>query len=233
MPSVRVPGFLPSTSGLHFINAFPHAPAVEIPLPNGQTLGIGDAANGLCGGMVFTVRDYFEAHRSPPSDTTPPPEGSPLFEYLVGRLIASFNLPLGIARYLELMDPLRPAAETFQSSHGLGLHSCGWIMVEQEWSKVQQELDAGHPSPLGLVKVVSSSARDLGKNHQVLAYGYDLDGSDLKVSLYDPNYPDRDDICLQVSLGNPSAPTPVTYTPSSESVVCFFHTPYTAATPLS
>jgi hypothetical protein len=231
MASTRVEDFLPSTSGLHFPNAFPHAPAVEIPLPDGQTLGIGDAANGLCGGMAFTARDYFEAHRPPPPDTTPPAEGSPLFEYLVGRLIASFNLPLGIARYLELMDPLRPTAETFESLHGLGLHSCGWIMVEQEWSKVQQELDSGHPAPLGLVKVVSAHARDLGRNHQVLAYGYDLNGADLTLWLYDPNYPDRDDVCLKVSLANPNGPTAVTYAPSNETVVCFFHNPYAPATP--
>jgi hypothetical protein len=34
-----------------------------------------------------------------------PAEGSPPFEYLVGRLLASFNLPLGVLRYIELMDP--------------------------------------------------------------------------------------------------------------------------------
>src|SRR6185436_19727755 len=54
---VRVPGFRPSTSGLHFINGFPSVPLLTI-----NVLGvpdpIGDAANGLCGGMVFTVMDY-------------------------------------------------------------------------------------------------------------------------------------------------------------------------------
>jgi hypothetical protein len=61
MTSVRVPGFLPSTRGLHFPNAFPHVPNLEIDLPGGTTVPVGDAANGLCGGMAYTVRDLFEA----------------------------------------------------------------------------------------------------------------------------------------------------------------------------
>ena len=105
-------------------------------------------------------------------------------------------------------------------------------MVEQEWARVQRELDSGHPSPLGLVKITSANVHDLGRNHQVLAYGYDLDGDDLTLWLYDPNYPDRDDICLALSLASPDGPTQVTYTPSSERVVCFFHNPYTPATAL-
>ena len=67
MPSVRVPGFLPSTLGLHFPNSFPHEPDESVTLPDGNTLGIGDAANGLCGGMAFTVRDFFEAGRPVPA----------------------------------------------------------------------------------------------------------------------------------------------------------------------
>jgi hypothetical protein len=69
MTSVRVPGFRPSTRGLHFPNAFPHVPNLEIDLPGGTTVPIGDAANGLCGGMAWTVRDLFEADLAPPAMT--------------------------------------------------------------------------------------------------------------------------------------------------------------------
>jgi len=227
MTSVRVPGFLPSTSGMHFINSFPDEPAVTVPLPDGRTLSAGDAANGLCGGMAFTCRDYFEAGKHPPVETTPPAEGSPLFEYLVGRLLASFNLPLGIARYVELMNPLVPDGETWESQHGIGPHGRAWVMIRQEWPTIQQELDAGHPAALGLIKVKSADIHDLGKNHQVLAYGYDLDDSQLQLCIYDPNYPDRDDVRLRLSLADPTQPTAVTYTPQ-ETVLCFFHTPYRA-----
>src|SRR5450756_534411 len=60
-----VSGFLPSTSGFHFPNRFPHVPDLKINVL-GQQIAIGDAANGLCGGMVFTARDYFEAGISIP-----------------------------------------------------------------------------------------------------------------------------------------------------------------------
>jgi hypothetical protein len=36
-------------------------------------LSLGDPTNGLCGGMVFTARDFLEARRPVPADTQPPP----------------------------------------------------------------------------------------------------------------------------------------------------------------
>lgn len=41
---------------------------------------------------------------------------------------------------------------------------------------------------VGLVRVVSDDPRLLGHNHRVLAYGYDLEGSDLALQIYDPNW---------------------------------------------
>ena len=108
MPQVRVPGFLPSTSGLHFTNYFPHEPEIQIKLPLGPTLCLGDAANGLCGGMAFVVRDYFEAGQPIPPDTDPPAAGTPLYQFIVRRLLDSFNLPFGLMRYVELMQPSFP-----------------------------------------------------------------------------------------------------------------------------
>jgi hypothetical protein len=223
--SVRVPGFLPSTNGLHFVNYFPHEPTLTITLPLGRILPIGDAANGLCGGMAFTVADYYEAKRTVPADSQPPPAGSPLYQYIVKRLFDSFNLPLGIGRYLELMEPAFPDVGL-----GFGLPGRASVMVHDEWPRIQAMLDAGHPVPLGLVKVKSTAPRDLGKNHQVLAYGYDLDGTNLCLHLYDPNYADRDDVQLSLSIATVRAPVPVTYFPT-ETVYCFFHTHYTPLQP--
>ena len=64
----RVEGFLPSASGLHFPNSFDHVPlkTVQIPIVR-ATVTLGDAAHGLCGGMVYTVRDYFESQQLPPA----------------------------------------------------------------------------------------------------------------------------------------------------------------------
>ncbi len=225
MAQVRVPGFLPSTSGLHFTNYYPHEPEITVQLPLGKTLGLGDAANGLCGGMVFVVADFFEAHQPIPPDTQPPPAGSPFYKFIVKRLLDSFNMPLGLGRYLELMEPAFPDV-----SLGFGLPARASVMVHDEWPRIQRSLDAGHPLPLGLIKVKSDEPEDLCKNHQVLAYGYDLNGTDLGISLYDPNYPDRDDVRLQLSIASVQVPVPLTYFPS-EDVYCFFHTPYTPAPP--
>ena len=64
-------------------------------MPGLGSLAIGDASNGLCGGMVYTVRDMFLTPDLPPVEaTTPPAEGTPLFKYIVDRLLASFDLPI-------------------------------------------------------------------------------------------------------------------------------------------
>ena len=78
--SVRVPGFVPSRNGLRFPNAFPPMPMLRVP---GSGVGVGNAADGICGGMTFMVRDLFERRLEPPPDVTPPADG-PLFRYLVG-----------------------------------------------------------------------------------------------------------------------------------------------------
>jgi hypothetical protein len=71
----RVPGFAPSTSGLHFSNAWPTEPDVTINFL-GFSIPIGNAAQGLCGGMVYTVRDFFESGYHIPLDTANPASGA-------------------------------------------------------------------------------------------------------------------------------------------------------------
>src|SRR6266498_1466408 len=114
MPSVRIPGFTPQGSGFRFANDFPHVPLRNIGVPGVFSVPIGDASNGLCGGMAFAARDYFEAGRTPPPDATAPSSG-PLFDYFVKRLFHSFNLPYGPARYLELMSPYLSDGESLWS----------------------------------------------------------------------------------------------------------------------
>ncbi len=230
MATRMVDGFLPSTSGFRFANSFPHVPVRWIGIPDMISLGIGDASNGLCGGMAFAARDYFEARRPAPEDTTAPGQG-PLFDYLVDRLFDSFHLPLGPIRYLELMNPLLPDGETVWSRLGLAPHGRAWRTAKEEWPRVRAEIDAGHPSPLGLVRVKSTNPFDLKENHQVLAYGYDLVGSSLTLHLYDPNRPRRDDVTLSLSLGDPRRATGVTAIPPGPTVFGFFRVAYQPATP--
>ena len=230
MVTRAVAGFLPSISGFRFPNAFPRVPVRRIGIPGVLSLPIGDASNGLCGGMAFAVRDYFEAGRTPAPATAPPSEG-PLFDYLVDRLFDSFDLPLGPVLYLKLMSPLLPDGESFWSRVGLAPHGRAWQMVHEEWPKVRDEIGAGHPSPLGLIRARSNDPFDLKENHQVLAYGYDLDGDLLTLHLYDPNRPGRDDVRMSLSLAEPARATTVTFRPPGPAVYAFFRVTYRPVDP--
>lgn len=229
--SVRVPGFLPSTNGFQFSNSFPNVPDLQIDVL-GANVAIGNAANGLCGGMVYAVRDIFEAGRVPPPMTTGPSSG-PLFDHIVRRLFDSFELPTGPIRYMFLMNPTLPDHETSASEIGLAPHGRAWVMINEEWPKIREDLDAGRPSPMALVHVKSLNPGDLGHNHQVLAYGYVLEGEDLRILIYDPNCPGNDNVAIELSIGHPQNTTAVRSTcPNSHSeVYCFFRPAYTFVSP--
>lgn len=129
MANVRVPGFLPSTKGFRFSNTnWPAVPDWTINIA-GLMIPIGDASNGMCGGMSYTVRDMFQANVPPPGDMTPP-AGGPLFDYIAGRLLDSFNLPFGPGVYLTLMNPALPDHETWIEPLG---HGRAWRMINEAW----------------------------------------------------------------------------------------------------
>ena len=182
--SVRVPDFVASRSGLAFANSFPSQPDISVNVPVYGKVNIGDAENGVCGGMVFTVLDLRAFDRPAFPESAPPSADSPLFHYIVRRLIDSWDLPTGVLKYLSWMNT--PDGD----SRVLAIPRRGvWRRtLEDEWPDVRSELDAGRLCPLGLVTVESRNPMDLGANHQVLAYGYDLDDdSHLTLHVYDPN----------------------------------------------
>jgi len=227
-----VPGFSPSSSGFRFANDFPKVPLRRIGIPGVVSIPVGDASNGLCGGMAFAARDYFEAGRAPPARTTAPARGA-LYDFLVRRLFDSFNLPYGPARYLELMHPSFPDGETVWSRLGLAPHGRAWVMAKQEWPKIRTEIDSGHPSPLGLVRVKSSNPFDLKHDHQVLAYAYDLVGTLLTLRLYDPNWASRDDVSLSLDTADPTRPIEIKMQPPDWPAYAFFRVNYRPVLPPS
>src|SRR4249920_2338358 len=92
--------FLPSQDGLAFTNAWPSEPAVVLPTPFGK-INIGNAAAGLCGGMVFAALDFWHTGIQPPA--TRPAPGESLYRYIVRRLVDSWHLPAGVAQYYQWM----------------------------------------------------------------------------------------------------------------------------------
>jgi hypothetical protein len=229
-----VPGFLPSRHGLHFANAFPHEALVSITIPGIAMLALGDAADGLCGGMAFTVRDLFEASVDPPPDTAPPPRGTARYDSLVERQLASLDLGAVALRLYELGSPLLPdGAWAVRPLADVGLAPRGrsQVMALDEWPAIKADLDAGRLSVLGLVRAIDVDPRSLGRDHQVLAYGYTLDGDALTIAIYDPNHPNDDAVRLSLSIADPSAPIAVAYSPDDGPVHCFMRIPYQAADP--
>jgi hypothetical protein len=222
--SRRVPGFAPSTNGLHFANDFADEPLLHLGLGR-ASIPIGNAANGLCGGMVFAVRDLFEYGRPPPPDRAPPRRGTVLFGYLLGRLFSSFNLPVGPLQYW--LWQVLPAGDRF------AVRGIAWRTIRGHWPKIRADLDAGRLSTLGLVRTRSVNPLDLGRNHQVLAYGYDLDEdrSRLTIHVYDPNHPDDDGCALSLSPAEPAQATPVGYVSGEPPVRGFFRTTYRTKDP--
>jgi putative transposon-encoded protein len=216
MESARVPGFLPSTSGLQFENHFDHGiPIMTIPIPGIGMIPLGDAANGVCGGMVYAAMDLYLAHPrlAPPTSRALPAGGSVLMNYILARLVDGFTLQLGVFsnayRYIDFMSTLDH--DTWVSR---GIPS---VIAGIEWPQIKADLDAGRPCPIGLVGGmwvwpgdIASKVTMLGHCHCVLAYGYDLDDAkNLKLLVYDPNDPRANDSTIEMSLGNPTHTTPI------------------------
>lgn len=199
--SVRVKDFLPSTDGFHFQNHWPHEPDLTLPFATGP-LKIGDAANGLCGGMAYAVRDWFEAGEPIPADATNPALHSQLYNYIVRRLFDSFDIPRGVAEYLAWQLPTR---NQFKDT------------VTGEWPKIQHQLDSGQLVALGLIRTRSFWPGELGKNHQVLSFGYDIDAAGrVSLAVYDPNHANADDVTL--SFGTSGGEADIAYAVSGQVV---------------
>jgi hypothetical protein len=180
--SVIVPGFLPSTHGLHFANRFPPGPTVRLGPLDPRWIGIGDASNGLCGGMAYLVRERFEAGQPILPDREVPANGSPLFQALVRRQVQSlewFRTPFGFW-WIGAFGPQRTASRT----------------RDQEWPRIQATIAGGRLAMVGLVRHQGANPLDLRKSHQVLGYGYEIDAGTVTLRLYDPNWPDRDDVAV-------------------------------------
>jgi len=218
--AAAVVGFDPATYGLHFPNTFPNVPLLNVRLPGYGDIPIGDAANGLCGGMAFAARDCFEARRPTPPVHDPPTSG-PAFDYLVHRLIDSFDLPVGPARYYAWMS-----AADGDGPAGLGVAS----RTRGEVVRICAAIDRGELCVLGLIRTQSVDPRDLGKNHQVLAFGYALEETSdrLTLRMYDPNHPDGE-TTLDCSL-TAGLPLDLQYG-GGELTRGFFLTPYTRDDP--
>lgn len=200
-------GFVPSRNALRFRNAFPSGPVLSLRSIGLPQVGIGNARGGLCGGMVFAALDYYWAGRPVPPDAGAPQAGSPMFRYVVRRLFASFDLPRGVLRYQRYMA--RPDGN--YRRFGATRPGVLWLTIVKHWPDIRRSLDAGRPTPLGLVAARGLNPLDLGRNHVVLAYDYQLTDDNLTIHVYDPNTGPADEIYLGLSLAAPDRSTSIAH----------------------
>ena len=133
------------------------------------------------------------------------------------------------------MNPTLPDHETDFSRIGLAPHGRAWVMINQEWPLIRADIDGGNPSPLALVTIKSLDPTRIFDNHQVLVYGYELDGADLVMHVYDPNFENNNNIAISLSIADPQHTTPVAYSGTifgGDNVIwCFFRTDYAFSSP--
>ncbi len=198
MPTNAVAGFLPSRNGLPFANAWPPGPTVKLGPIDPRWLGIGDASQGLCGGMALTARDLFEAGIEPPHDPELPANGSPRFKAIVRRqveLLDWLRIPL---RYYDL-QAFRPDPPS-QLSRLLHREVPRVAAIRREWPRIRAEIDANRLPVIGTIRLSSPNPMLLGFNHQVLGFAYDEQPDRIAIRVYDPNRPGQDDIELRAVI---------------------------------
>ena len=215
-------GFRPSVHGWRFSNsAWPKRVAnAQIPLPFGLKVGIGDASDGMCGGMAYAAIDYFLAGEPIPRRATAPQSlADPDFALISRRLYDSFHLAdvLGnsaLHRYLGYMAA--PAQRQAQ------------VMAHEAVPAVRARIAAGEPAALGVICARSANVlggvAKLGRNHQVVAYDYRRDGPRITLGVYDPNLPGRDDVSITVDADTGA----ITHNISISPVHMFFDSGYAA-----
>ncbi len=222
--------FRASRDAFAFTNSWPQQPAVSVPTPFG-TIDLGNAGGGLCGGMVFAALDYWHSGVTPPEER--PAQGTPLYRFVVQRLIESWHVPAGIAQYYQWMNlPDGDSGFDVLGRRVVSDRGLAWRTIQVQWPQVRADLDAGTPAALGLVTVASRHVKDLALNHQVLAYGYEVAGPQVTLRIYDPNSARADDVMIKFDTSHPTRATEFTHTVRiGHPVRGFFRTAYTPAPP--
>jgi hypothetical protein len=166
--------FDPAMHGFHFDNRFVN---VVVSLPGVPKL----RTNGRCGGMAYAALDYYSLHRAAPTfkpspPARVPPDGHPLAEYLLRRQVESFtnDSALRFLSWTVFPDGSLPFAKGVRR----------W--TAEEIPGLKASIDDGDPVVIGLIGARSLS--DVGRrNHQAVAFGYQLVVGGVDVLIYDPN----------------------------------------------
>ncbi|MFZ1751599.1 MAG: hypothetical protein WAU01_15480 [Saprospiraceae bacterium] len=177
----KMTSFQPSVHGLKFVNNFQSE--VSFAGINGPRFG------GLCGGMAYTMLDYYFSGTQLPQQTFRPATGSTLHQYIFNR--QNTSVAENADKWLELIN--NPFGWRTTEFFNWGLQGFNGGRLEE----LKSQIDAGKPVPLGLFQAGDGGVRP---HHQVVAFGYqvgrykgDLGNfkEDFKIFICDPNYPNQ------------------------------------------
>jgi hypothetical protein len=177
-------GFDPRAHGFHFANEFVDK-VVTVP-------GYGEVATaGRSGGMAFAALDYWFAGLPVPShrpedfpDRAVPSDGTRLADFIHKRLFDSY------ATWSARQFLTWSLAEDHPTWSSAGVAR----LTAEELPRVRRSIEAGRPVVLGLVG--ARGLDEVGRNRQVVAYGYDEHGagagSPTRLFVYDSHHPDTE-----------------------------------------
>ena len=146
--------------------------------------------SGRCGGMAYAALDYFYAGIPIPTHNEKdfpngqvPGDDSMLGKYIYDRLITSL-----FANGLKFYSWARKL-DHYTWAYDQGVPQ---LTKDEEFPKLMRRLENG-PVPIGLMHP-EGGLTNLGKNHQVVAYGAEIDDASgtMKVYVYDNNHPGRE-----------------------------------------
>lgn len=223
-----VAGFEPSTKAPLFPNGpWPPGTPFTVSLPGLPSVSVTETKMGFCGGMVFLTRDIFESGTPQLCGADPEDIPPPLAQLILRRLIDSFGGPATVAKWLAFTQKL---------DHDTVLGGPGaFHLTVEECPAIMADIDAGILCPIGIVLTQSLAPGAVFQNHAELVYGYNLDGSELMLHVYDCNNPGSDTITisLDISYAIPAKiiSTNGTAGPQQNQIRGFFRLPYTHADP--
>ena len=197
MSAALVADFDLTVHGFPFGNCFPGRSALVADVPLFGRVVLARANGGLCGGMTFSATDYYSFGMPAPQA---PDVSDALFEHIRTRQLASIHIPTGVLRYYHWQSR-RDSSLLVRNRRVVG--GVSYLTLEREWPRIRQALDAGRLAPLGLIQAGTFNPVELVRNHQVLAYGYTLEGFDLTLQVYDPNYPGDRNLTLTTTTDRP------------------------------
>jgi hypothetical protein len=180
--------FTPLIHGFSFQNSFPGIPFLvrknSIMNELIHLLFFRKNSYGLCGGMCFAALDYFYADKELPYIESPPEAGDFLHSYIFKRQNSTYGrFGKFISKFIfwSLVSDIELQSKTYK-----------------EFSDIRLSLDKKQPVVIGLVYVHLSQSLAIWSNHQVIAHSYEVDSGKSTVYLYDPNFPGREDIALEL-----------------------------------